>query len=151
MSLAFTLAAGWTGFASYRVVIGVGFGVRLMTYLQHWGLGVNSVADTESRQYAWENGGRFQAWLTLHISFHQAHHHANRTPLYRLGMSDLAPRLPAGYVILMVLCLFPRLWQSLMLPALDHWRSQPHARIAPGRRLSCFNLYGRGVVEAISR
>jgi hypothetical protein len=105
-------------------------------------LGDDQLSDASSQQYGWEDDCLFQAWITLHISFHQAHHHESRTPFYRLGPMPNSPRHPAGYVVLMVLCLFPGVWRRLMLPALKHWREQPQQPRSPGRHLSCFALYG---------
>lgn len=140
--LAFTLAGGWSGFLIYTsVIIGVTFGVQLITYLQHWGLGDDSLVDANVRQYAWEDDCLFQAWVTLNISFHQYHHGAPRLPYYRVGLMPDSPRLPAGYLVLMVVCLFPPLWRRLMLPALDHWKVHPTQPRSPGRRITCFYLY----------
>jgi fatty acid desaturase len=140
---AFSWAGGFTGFLIYAgVIAGVTLGIQIITYLQHWGLGDDSVADAASRQLAWEDDCLFQAWVTLHISFHQSHHLSARLPYYRLGMTAGSPRQPAGYVLLMLMSLFPRLWRSAMLPALDHWRRQPSKPPSQGRRLTCFALYG---------
>lgn len=139
---AFTWAGGWTGFVIYlSVIVGVTVGVQMITYLQHWGLGDDSLADADVRQFAWEDDCLFQAWVTLNISFHQAHHQAIRLPYYRVTLAHDSPRQPAGYVILLVACMFPRLWQRLMLPALTQWKQQPHQAVSPGRRLTCFARY----------
>jgi fatty acid desaturase len=141
---AFTIAGGWAGFAIYGgVMVGVTFGVQIITYLQHWGLGTDNVAKARETPYAWEDTCRFQAWVTLHLSFHQAHHRSSALPYYRLRTAAGAPRPPAGYVVLMVLCLFPRLWRQLMLPALAYWKRQPSTALVQGRRLTCFNFYDR--------
>ena len=142
MLLTFTWAGGWPGFVIYAaVIVGVTFGVQLITYLQHWGLGDDSLHDATVRQYAWEDDCLFQAWVTLNISFHQSHHGAPRLPYYRVGLMPDSPRLPAGYLVLMVVCLFPRLWRRVMLPALTHWKAEPTQPRSPGRRLTCFALY----------
>lgn len=152
MLVAFTFAGGWAGFLIYLgVIVGVTFGVQLITYLQHWGLGDDSLMDASSRQYGWEDDCLFQAWLTLHISFHQAHHEVSRLPYYRVTVMPDSPRQPAGYVILMLACLFPRLWRRLMQPALEHWKRQPLHPRSPGRRLTCFALYGGETTSNISR
>lgn len=142
--VAFTIAGGWVGFAIYGgVIAGVAFGVQVITYLQHWGLGNDNVENARDEPYAWEDTCRFQAWVTLHLSFHQSHHRSSTTPYYRLRTAAAAPRPPAGYVVLMVLCLFPRLWRHLMMPALVYWKRQPSNSLTQGRRLTCFNFYDR--------
>ena len=139
---AFALAGGVAGFLIYLgAAVGVTFGVQVITYLQHWGLGDDSLVDAARRQFAWEDDCLFQAWVTLHISFHQSHHDSSRLPYYRVGLAPDSPRQPAGYVLLMVLCMFPRLWHRLMRPVLDEWKRQPDRARSPGRRLTCFALY----------
>ncbi|MBE7416695.1 MAG: fatty acid desaturase [Ideonella sp.] len=141
---AFALAGGVAGFLIYLgVAIGVTFGVQVITYLQHWGLGDDSLVDAARRQLAWEDDCLFQAWVTLHISFHQSHHDSSRLPYYRVALAPGSPRQPAGYVLLMLLCMLPRLWQRSMRPVLDEWKRQPDRARSPGRRLTCFALYGR--------
>ena len=141
---AFSAAGGWAGFAIYGLVMaGVAFGVQVITYLQHWGLGSENVYLAQEEPYAWEDSCRFQAWVTLHLSFHQSHHRSSRTPYYLLGAQADAPRPPAGYVVLMVLCLFPFLWRQLMLPVLQYWKQRPAEPPKQGRRLTCFNFYAR--------
>ncbi|MCW5658810.1 MAG: fatty acid desaturase [Burkholderiaceae bacterium] len=142
MATAFTVAAGPTGLFAYAgAVLGVHFGFQVITYLQHWGLGDDSVDGSAQKQLAWEDDCRFQAWITLHISFHQAHHSASRVPYYRVVLEPDSPRQPAGYVLLMLLCLFPGLWRRLMRPVLDEWKRHPRQVLSPGRRLTCFSLY----------
>jgi hypothetical protein len=133
----YAAALGWQGLLLYLgTAIGVGFGFQAITYLQHWGLG--APADAPAR--AWEDSCRFQAWVTFNVSFHQAHHTQSQRPYYQLGLEPGAPRQPAGYVILLVLCMVPALWRKLMRPVLDTWRSQPLATPPAGRRLACFHF-----------
>jgi alkane 1-monooxygenase len=139
----FCCAASWSGFDLYLgVIVGVTFGNQLATYLQHWGLGTDSLPEASTQQFAWEDDCLFQAWVTLHISFHQSHHQRPRLPYYRVGMVDNAPRHPAGYVILMFACLIPAVWRRLMMPVLLRWKQQPGQAPSPGRRLTCFAAYG---------
>ena len=122
---AFTLVAGTTGFFVYGgAIAGVTFAMQLSTYLQHWGLGDDSVADAATQHFAWEGDCLFQSWTTLNLSFHHAHHRASREPYYRIGIAPDSPRLPAGYVVLMFVCFVPPLWRRVMLPVLAQWKSQ---------------------------
>ena len=139
---AFSWAGGLPGFMIYLgVIVGVTFGIQLITYLQHWGLGDDSLAEAKNRQFAWEDDCLFQAWMTLHLSFHQSHHQSPRLAYYRVGMAEDSPRPPAGYVLLMLICVIPALWQRLMLPARDRWLRQPGQALSSGRRLTCFAAY----------
>jgi fatty acid desaturase len=142
----FAYAGGYAGALLYlAVVVGVIFGVQVITYIQHWGLGDDHLGSRASRGYAWEDDCRFQAWTTLSISLHDAHHRSSHWPFYRVTLTSDSPRLPAGYVVLMVLCLFPRLWRRVMRPVLEHWKFHPHDPHSPGRKLTCFAAYGADV------
>lgn len=137
----FTACGGVAGFLLYAfAVFVVTLGVQVMTYIQHWGLGTDSITHA-GPQIAWEDDCQFQAWVTLHISFHQSHHRQPTLPFYRSGMSPGAPRLPSGYVVLIAVCLVPNIWRLLMRPALDYWQRQPMKPMSPGRRFSCFHAY----------
>ena len=103
----FALGAGWGGLALYLgVALGVWFGVQLINYIQHWGLGDDHLGRSALHGYGWEDDCRLQAWTTLSLSLHNAHHQRSRLPYYRVSLAPDSPRLPAGYGLLMVLCLF---------------------------------------------
>ncbi len=137
----FTACGGWTGFLLYAfAVVIVTLGMQVMTYIQHWGLAAHSITQAQP-QIAWEDDCQFQAWVTLHISFHQSHHRQPTLPFYRLAMSADAPRLPAGYIVLIAVCLIPSVWRLLMRPAMDYWARQPLKPLSSGHRLSCFHVY----------
>jgi fatty acid desaturase len=145
----FALAGGIAGLIFYLVVaLGVAFGMQLFTYIQHWGLGDDRQGDKAARELAWEDDCRFQAWITLGSSLHHTHHQSAYTPYYRCTLAGTSPRLPAGYVILMVICLFPALWRAAMRPALQHWEQHPDDPKTSGRRLTCFHLYDDGGAHA---
>jgi fatty acid desaturase len=139
----FALAGGAVGLVFYLLVaFGVAFGMQLFTYIQHWGLGDDRQGERAGLELAWEDDCRFQAWITLGSSLHHTHHQSAYTPYYRCALADDSPRLPAGYVILMVICLVPPIWRAAMQPALEHWEHHPNDPKSSGRRLTCFHLYG---------
>lgn len=136
----FVWAGGASGAVTYALVaIVVAWSMHAVTYVQHWGLGDDSVGNAAVRDLGWEDHCRLQAWLTLGISFHQAHHHSNGVPFYRLAPEEGAPRQPGGYVVLLVASLLPPLWRALMLPVLERWKAAPTQQRAAGRRLICIN------------
>lgn len=138
----FGIAAGWHGLLLYLgVVVLVGFAMQLVTYMQHWGLGDDSVVDAKAGEYGWEGDCRFQVWLTMGLSLHHAHHRNGSLPYYRIGLDPASARLPAGYVLLMFAAFVPPLWRRVMRPALEHWRSRPTAPLSSGRRITCVALY----------
>jgi alkane 1-monooxygenase len=143
-AVAVAVLAGWRGLVVYAAVaVGVAFGVQLITYLQHWGLGADHLGERVAYGRGWEEDCRFQAWITLNISLHDGHHRDSRLPYYRLGMTPDSPRLPASYVLLMFASLVPPLWFAIMKPALAHWVRSPTSPLSAGRRLTCFGLYPR--------
>ncbi len=100
--IAFVALAGWFGAVLYlAMTIGAAFGVQLITYIQHWGLGDDSIPDRVAYGRGREEDCRFQAWITLNISLHDGHHRDSRRPYYRLELTPDSPRLPASYVLLM--------------------------------------------------
>lgn len=147
----FALAGGLPGLALYlAVAVGVAFGLQLMTYIQHWGLGDDRQGAAAYHGYSWEDDCRFQVWTTLSISLHQAHHENGHTPYYLVSLRPDSPRLPTGYVVLMVLSAIPPLWRKAMLPALEHWERNPSDPRSPGRNLTCFALYGDRPTASVS-
>lgn len=139
----YAAAMGWRGALLYvATAAGVAFGFQAINYLQHWGLSSERVAHVAAHTLAWEDSCRFQAWVTLNISCHQAHHRDARRPYYLLSLERGSPRQPAGYLILLLLCLVPRLWRRLMQPVFDDWMRDPTPPPRQGRRLTCFRLLG---------
>jgi len=140
--LAFTVAAGWMGAVIYATVAAlVCASQQLITYLQHWGLGDDSIENAGTRECAWEDDCRFLAWLTFGLSLHQTHHRDASRPYYRIGLTGDAPRPPAGYLFLMFVALAPPLWRRVMMPALTHWKANPAEPLSAGRRLVCVAAY----------
>lgn len=139
----FAAIAGWQGAVLYLfMMVGVAFGVQLITYLQHWGLGDDNIPERIAFGRGWEEDCQFQAWITLKISLHDEHHRNSRRPYYQLELAPDSPRLPAGYVLLMFAALVPPIWRRMMEPALAHWLAKPASPLSAGRRLTCFGLHG---------
>lgn len=139
---AFWMLAGLAGALLYLAVCcAVAFGIQLITYIQHWGLGDDSISDRIGYGRGWEEDCRFQAWVTLSISLHDQHHRDSRRPFYRLDLSPDSPRLPAGYILLMFASMVPSVWPRLMEPRLARWILMPDRPQSAGRRITCFGLY----------
>ena len=138
----FGATAGWPGTTIYAAMIGlVSIGVQLVTYMQHWGLGDDSILDARLRSGSWDSDCQFQAWVTMGLSLHQVHHRDGSQAYYRNGLAADSPRLPVGYVLLMFAAVVPPVWKRVMLPALAYWRAQPSAPLSAGRRIACIALY----------
>lgn len=138
-AIAFASFAGWRGLVLYiGAALGVSFGLQLITYIQHWGLGDQAIGARVAYGRGWEDDCRFQAWVTLSISLHDQHHRDARRPFYRLNLSSDSPRLPTGYVLLMFASMVPSVWRRLMQPARARWLTNPAAPLSAGHRLTCF-------------
>jgi alkane 1-monooxygenase len=134
----FAVVAGVRAFVLYLIVAALSaWSLQAITYLQHWGLGTT---DSSGSDLGWEDRCRLQQWLTLGISFHQAHHSAQRIPYYRLMVQRGSPRMPASYAVLFVACLFPPLHRTIMKPALARWTQQPQEAMPARRRVFCGRL-----------
>jgi fatty acid desaturase len=139
---AFCLLGGLASALLYLAACGaVAFGIQLITYIQHWGLGDDSIPDRIAYGRGWEEDCRFQVWVTLSISLHDQHHRDSRRPFYRLDLSPDSPRLPAGYVLLMFASMVPAFWRRLMEPRLASWILAPDRPQSAGRRITCFGLH----------
>ncbi|MEO8922990.1 MAG: fatty acid desaturase, partial [Caldimonas sp.] len=135
---AFGMAAGVKGLVLYALVaLAVAWTMQVMAYVQHWGLGADSLSNAAVADLGWEDLCQLQGWLTLNLSYHQAHHHASAVPYYRRQPMQGSPRAPAGYGVLLFVSFVPPLWHALMRPALERWKRAPDAQRTAGRRLIC--------------
>lgn len=83
-AFAFYMAGGVTGLLLYgAVAAGVVWALQAVTYIQRWGLGNDYLSDAEAGEFGWEDLCQLQAWLTMGISYHHAHHHRAGVPCYR--------------------------------------------------------------------
>jgi len=140
-AIAFFIIAGTAGGAVYLGSAALtSWAIQATTYLQHWAMGAPGVSSRASgSEFCWEDRCQVQAWITLGICFHQAHHRSPTTPYYRLAPSADAPRQPAGYLILLLIAVFPPLWRVVMRPALRRWMTAPTQSRGAGRALLCFS------------
>lgn len=140
----FGATAGWVGVAIFGLAaILVSFAVQVVTYIQHWGLGDDCMPSAHQHEWGWEDDCRFQSWVTLNLSLHQAHHDTPGRPYFSVGLAAASPRLPAGYVLLMFAALVPPLWQRVMEPARTYWMIHPAQPPSSGRRVTCAAVYRR--------
>jgi alkane 1-monooxygenase len=80
----FAIAGGWRGVVIYTASCGLlAFSIQVVTYMQHWGLGDDSCNDAKAKGFGWESDCRFQAWVTMGLSLHYAHHQLGSLPYYR--------------------------------------------------------------------
>jgi alkane 1-monooxygenase len=140
-AIGFAWAAGPAGLVMYSVVAcAVAWAIQAITYIQHWGLGGDRLHDVQVADLGWEDHCKLQSWLTLGISFHQAHHRSSSVPYYRLQPTQDSPKAPAGYIVLFFASLVPPVWRALMVPALLRWQRAPLTQRTAGRSLLCLKL-----------
>ncbi|UUX97308.1 fatty acid desaturase [Aquabacterium sp. J223] len=140
----FGAAAGWVGIAIFGfVVVLVAFAIQTVTYIQHWGLGDDCFSSARKHEWGWEDDCRFQSWVTLNLSLHQAHHDTPGVPYFRVMLAAASPRLPTGYPLLMFAALVPPLWRRVMEPARTYWMAHPAQPLSSGRRVTCAAVYRR--------
>lgn len=140
-AIGFTWAAGPAGLIMYVLVAcAVAWAIQAINYIQHWGLDREGSGDVHVADLGWEDHCRLQSWLTLGISFHQAHHRSSSVPYYRLQPTQDSPKAPAGYVVLFFASLVPPVWRALMAPALLRWQRAPHTQRTAGRTLLCLKF-----------
>ena len=139
-AIAFGVFGGVAGLVLYGCVsVALFWTQQAVTYIQHWGLGEESSDGASEGSYSWEDLCLLQAWLTLSVSYHQAHHAATAVPYYRSQPAEGSPRAPAGYIFLFFACLVPPIWRAMMEPALASWKRAPGSQRTAGRKLICFS------------
>jgi alkane 1-monooxygenase len=121
--------SGWTGLAIYLFqIVGAGFSVQAITYLQHWGLSERVTPELADYGFSWEDNCWIQACVTLNHAFHGHHHLRPHRPYYQLCSTPHSLTLPSGYPTMFIIALFPRLFSKLMQHRLDAWRRQYEQR-----------------------
>jgi fatty acid desaturase len=135
----FASFAGTAGAVVYGLAAaGVWWAMQAIAFVQHWGLGSDSIESAGHEHLGWEDRCQLQAWLTLGICYHQSHHREPTTPFYRLQPMPGSPRMPAGYVVLLLASMWPPVWRALMLRVLEDWKRDPTRELNIGRGLICF-------------
>lgn len=94
------------------------FQLTMANYLEHYGLlrqkKDNGRYERCEPRHSWNCNNKFSNYMTLQLQRH-SDHHANATREYQI-LRDYqhVPMLPAGYPLMMFLCLIPPLWRAVM-------------------------------------
>jgi alkane 1-monooxygenase len=92
--------------------------LTMANYLEHYGL-LRQKRDNGRYQqceprHSWNCNNKFSNFLTLQLQRH-SDHHANATREYQILRDyQQVPLLPAGYPMMMFICLIPPLWRAVM-------------------------------------
>lgn len=138
--LFFVYAAGWAGlFGILGVSLVTHIGLELANYIEHYGL-VRLPDEPMQVRHAWNSNQTAAYCMTVAISRH-SHHHADASVEFwdLKAYPDQAPLTLYGYVVSMLICLIPPLWNELMAPRLLDWdhnmASESERRIAMEQNL----------------
>lgn len=94
------------------------FQLTMANYLEHYGLlrqkKENGRYERCEPHHSWNCNNKFSNYMTLQLQRH-SDHHANATREYQIlrDYQDV-PMLPAGYPLMMSICLIPPLWRTVM-------------------------------------
>ena len=113
--------AGLTGLAIWFVVafIGKQF-LELTNYFEHYGL-VREPSQPVQPRHSWNSNHWMSSNVLFSLARHSHHHAEADAPYWTLRAYPNAPMLPAGYLSMIIIALFPPLFKRLMVPALNAW------------------------------
>jgi alkane 1-monooxygenase len=94
------------------------FQLTMANYLEHYGLlrqkKENGRYERCEPRHSWNCNNKFSNYMTLQLQRH-SDHHANATREYQILRDyQQVPMLPAGYPLMMFICLIPPLWRAVM-------------------------------------
>lgn len=123
--------AGFAGLALWTVIAFVGKQfLEITNYFEHYGL-VREPGQPVQPRHSW-NSNHWMSTNVLYSLARHSHHHAEAdAPYWTLRAYPNAPMLPAGYLTMLVIALFPPLFKHLMVPALNEWDEN---KATPGER-----------------
>ena len=92
-------------------------------YLEHYGLGRRQLEDGSYEKvrpnHAWDDSTMVSSMLFCQIDRHSDHHANVGRPYQILRVMDEAPRLPHGYLTMILIALIPPLWRRRMHPIVE--------------------------------
>ncbi|MEM8555159.1 MAG: alkane 1-monooxygenase [Pseudomonadota bacterium] len=106
--------------------------LELVNYVEHYGLIrqklPNGRYEPVGPQHSWNAAHAASNWLLINLQRH-SDHHANPMrpyPLLQTYDREEVPTLPAGYPLITMMALVPRLWMSRMNPRVRAWQRKGH-------------------------
>lgn len=105
------------------------FMLEAVAYIKHYGLLRERLPDGKygavSSVHSWDAYYRFSNYLEFQLQRHADHHATPKKPHEELQISTTAPRLPAGYPVMISIAMIPPLWRRIMDPLLPHKAESP--------------------------
>jgi hypothetical protein len=118
--LAFAVA-GWWGLAFHLVLALYGkCYLELVNYIEHYGL-VRLPQSKVQFRHSWNSNASVSSWFLYNLTRHSHHHETGHLPFWRLQPKVEAPRLPFGYMTMILIALVPPIYKRLMQPYLELW------------------------------
>jgi alkane 1-monooxygenase len=113
------LLGGGLGLAAFvaQAIIAV-FILESVAYVEHYGLVRGQEATGRfsaiAAEHSWDSYSRFSSYLEFNLQRHADHHAVPHKPYAQLRPHERAPRLPAGYPVMIFTALVPPLWFKVM-------------------------------------
>lgn len=94
--------------------------LELVNYIEHYGL-VRVPGQRVEPRHSWNCARLISSAILFNLPRHSHHHMFAGKPYWQLTCEKDAPSLPFGYKTMIILTLFPNLWQKMMAPRLIEW------------------------------
>jgi Fatty acid desaturase len=113
--------AGFVGlFLFFAVAVQGKLYLELVNYIEHYGL-VRVPGGRVEPRHSWNCNRGISNSLLYNLPRHAHHHMFATKPFWTLESEPDGPRMPHGYLTMMVMSLVPPLWNRKMDPLLRHW------------------------------
>lgn len=106
------------------------FAIQAINYVQHYGL-VRLTDEPVGHEISWEDNCPIANCLTLNINYHSHHHITPNLPYFALAWDSRSPRLPASYMIMFMVAVFPPFWRKVMDKRLIAYLKHQGKRVQP--------------------
>lgn len=106
------------------------FAIQAINYVQHYGL-VRLPDEPIDHELSWEDNCPIANCLTLNINYHSQHHIKPNLPYFALALDARSPRLPASYMIMFMIAVFPPFWRKVMDKRLIAYLKHQGKRVQP--------------------
>lgn len=102
------------------------FILELINYIEHYGLqrrqDSDGIYERVNIRHSWNAPHRLSNYLFFKLQRHSDHHENALKPYQTLCSYEDSPQLPHGYLVCMLLALFPKRWFAVMDPLVQEYR-----------------------------
>ncbi|MEO1066742.1 MAG: alkane 1-monooxygenase [Pseudomonadota bacterium] len=115
------LIAGWLGVLFFTIVGLQGkLYLELVNYVEHYGL-VRKPGTRVEPRHSWNCNRYVSNAMLFNLPRHSHHHQFANRPFWQLESLDGAPTMPHGYLTMLIIALYPPLWNAKVEPLLAAW------------------------------